>query len=62
MIEIDEVMPLYLEDGDDTAHVSNPLYAKHQAMVLLFEQFNKYFYTYVDDYNRLVCVERKGIK
>lgn len=59
MLEIEEVMPLYVEVDNENSYVTNPYYARHQEMVKLFDEFNKHFYTYVDDRGRLVCVERR---
>lgn len=73
MMEIDEVMPLYLctenKDGPcvlngeecfpECHHTSNPFYAKNKESKDIFEEFTKRFEVVVDDNGRLMCIERE---
>lgn len=70
MIEINETMPLYICNkqqecnvsvtcgGDECDHTTSPFEAANSESVEVFNKFADKFYVYVDDYGRLVCVER----
>ncbi len=59
MLEIEEVIPYYLEIDEEGGHIQNPLYAKNQESVIIFEKFFETFHVVIDEYGRLVCTERK---
>ena len=72
MIEINEIMPLYIcgkekdcnvspscgEDGCN--HTTSPFNAANPETVDIFNKFAELFYVYVDDMGRLNCVEKDG--
>lgn len=72
MIEINEIMPLYICNqkmdcnvsvtcgGDECIHTTSPFNAANPEAVDIFNKFAELFYVYVDDMGRLNAVEKDG--
>lgn len=72
MIEINEIMPLYICNRtpecsasptcgeDECNHTTSPFSAANRESVEVFNKFAELFYVYVDDMGRLNCVEKDG--
>jgi hypothetical protein len=73
MIEIHEIMPLYICGkekecnvsvtcgGDECNHTTSPFEAANHEAVDIFNKFMDRFYVLIDDYGRLNVIERKKI-
>ena len=72
MIEIDEMVPLYICErslgscfsnsqlcDDECKHTWTPIHAVDQTAVSVFEEFASRFNVCVDDYGRLICTEKE---
>lgn len=72
MLEIDEIMPLYLCDKNgcddsskefgcgDCAHTTNELLAKNKESIDILNRFRDAFNCIVDDYGRLQVWEKEN--
>lgn len=75
MLEIDEMMPFYIcekrKDGkcvlnecndccDECKHTTNLMYAKNPDAAATFGKFFDTFNVVIDDYGRLVCMEKEN--